>query len=284
MPARHDRAVITVQALADDGEAARSAPHELAVEEPLEIRVAGDVLAVTMRTPGDDRSLALGYLFAEGVITSLADVGSVVHCGRTDDPRYGNAIDVLPGPGVHLDLDRLAESQRRGLTSSACGVCGRDSIEGMLARLPRRGRGDGAISATLLRQVPALLRREQAVFARTGGVHAACALSAEGELLAHAEDVGRHNAVDKVVGRLLLSGTLAGAVSNGEARPVLLAVSSRASFEIVQKAATAGFLGLASVSAPSSLAVATAEAAGLTLAAFVRDGRFTLYAHPERVG
>ena len=291
-----DRGVLTVQAFSYGAAQAHGDPllatqHELVIEEPLEIRVAGEALTLTMRTPGDDRHLALGFLFSEGVIAGLQDVGSVYHCGRTDDPAYGNAIEVTPGPGARLELERLSRTRRVGLTTSACGVCGRDGIDDLLARLPRRAPARARVSAELLCRVPALLLQGQPLFARTGGLHAACALSPTGELLAQAEDVGRHNAVDKVIGRLLY----AGALSDGEsglgcraasrtcARPHLLAVSGRASFELVQKAAMAGFRCVASVSAPSSLAVATAEAAGLTLASFVREGRFTLYAHPEQV-
>ncbi|MET0340810.1 MAG: formate dehydrogenase accessory sulfurtransferase FdhD [Polyangiales bacterium] len=251
-------------------------PQQLVVEEPLEIRVAGEAMATTMRTPGADHHLALGFLFAEEVITSLADVGSVYHCGRTDARGYGNAIDVLPGPGVSLDVERLAEARRRALISSACGVCGRAEIDGLVARLSARRAPDVRVPAGLLRELPALLARDQALFARTGGLHAASALDLAGEVLAHAEDVGRHNAVDKVVGQLLHRGTT-------RCRAAVLAVSGRASFEIVQKAAVAGFACVASISAPSSLAAATAEATGITLASFVRDGRFTLYAHPQRV-
>ncbi len=248
----------------------------LVVEEPLEIRVAGDVIATTMRTPGADPQLALGFLFAEEIIAGLADVGSVYHCGRTDAPSYGNAIEVTPGPGVSLDVDQLARARRRTLTSSACGVCGRAEIDDLIARLARRRARDVGVPAALLRALPQLLARDQALFAHTGGLHAACAVSLDGEVLAHAEDVGRHNAVDKVVGSLLYA-------EDARARATVLAVSGRASFEIVQKAAVAGFACVASISAPSSLAAATAEAAGITLASFVRDGRFTLYAHPGRV-
>ncbi|MEY4513935.1 MAG: hypothetical protein RLZZ450_6057 [Pseudomonadota bacterium] len=281
MSVREERSIVAVQAVCHDGQTTRTAREELVLEEPLEIRVAGDALGLTMRTPGDDRFLAVGFLFAEGVLTGLDDVGSVYHCGRTDDPRYGNAIEVTPGPGAQLDVERLLRARRVGLTTSACGVCGRDGIDDLLARLSPLRVSQQPIAASLLLQVPALLARGQSVFARTGGLHGACAIGPGGDVLAEAEDVGRHNAVDKVVGRLLYAGALP-----AHAHPVtphVLAVSGRASFEIVQKAAMAGFSCVASVSAPSSLSVSTAHAAGLTLAAFVREGRFTLYAHPERV-
>jgi FdhD protein len=250
---------------------------EVVVEEPLEIRVAGDPVSLTMRTPGDDRFLALGFLFTEGVIRGLQDVGSVHHCGRSDDPAYGNAIDVLPGAGVVLDAERLLRARRDAITSSACGVCGRAGIDDLRARAPRPE--PRTLDAACLFRVPALLAAYQPTFARTGGAHAACAVGANGEVLAHAEDVGRHNAVDKVIGKLLYAGLL----DDTGNRASLLAVSGRASFEIVQKAAIAGFLCVASVSAPSSLAIEAASESGLTLASFVRDQRFTLYAHPERV-
>ena len=281
MSERVERCVVTVQAVCHDGSTSRTVQEELVLEEPLEIRVAGDALALTMRTPGDDRFLALGFLYAEGVIASLRDVGSVYHCGRTDDPRYGNAIEVTPGPGARIEVERLERARRVGLTTSACGVCGRDGIDDLLLRLGPPRAAPSPVAVALLQQVPTLLARGQTVFARTGGLHGACAIGPGGELLAQAEDVGRHNAVDKVVGRLLYAGALPAHTARGEAH--VLAVSGRASFEIVQKAAMAGFACVASVSAPSSLAVATAQAAGLTLASFVREGRFTLYAHSERV-
>jgi FdhD protein len=197
-----------------------------------------------------------------------------------NDPRYGNSIEVVPGPGTALDMDRLVRTRRAALTTSACGVCGRDGIDDLLARLTAVA-SDARVPHALLRDVPALLAGGQVNFARTGGVHAACAVSATGEVLAHAEDVGRHNAVDKVVGKLLYA-QHARAPAEDDGR-LVLAVSGRASFEIVQKAAVAGFVCVASVSAPSSLAIDTAERAGLTLAAFVRDGHYTLYTHTRRV-
>ncbi len=256
---------------------AQAAAREVAVEEPLELRVAGERVATTMRTPGDERALALGFLYAEGVIRSRADVGSVYLCGRPGDPGYGNVVEVTQGPGVSLDIDRVARASRSGVTTSACGICGRESIDDLLARIPpaRLARVNGA----LLARAPLLLSARQDGFARTGGLHAACAIDAQGVVLAHAEDVGRHNAVDKVVGKLLLAGYFDSEVPNGW----VLAVSGRASFEIVQKAAMARFAAVASVSAPSSLAVETACAAGLTLACFVRDQRYTLYTDPSAV-
>lgn len=256
-----------------DGHAGRE-PQTVLVEAPLAIQVAGDTVATTMRTPGEDRFLALGFLFAEGVVRALSDVGSVFHCGRTDQPGYGDTLEVTPAPGVRLDLER---TRRDTLTSSACGICGRAVIDDMLANLvqPRAS----VVPAALLREVPRLLRLP--LFAETGGAHGACAITRAGEVVAHAEDVGRHNAVDKVIGKLLYAQRMPDPAN--DAAPILLAVSARAGFEIVQRAARAGFACVATVSAPSSLAIEAAEAAGLTLASFVRDGRFTLYSHTQRI-
>ena len=253
---------------------------DVVVEEPLEIRIAGDPLTVTMRTPGEDRFLAVGFLYAEAIISALDDVGTVAHCGRPDDPRYGHSIEVTPAGGARLDLVRLDRSFRSGLTTSSCGICGRDGIDDLLARIQPIAPGI-TIPHALLVAAPELLHAGQLNFARTGGLHAAAALAPEGQVVAFAEDIGRHNAVDKVIGKLLYQNQLP---TPGEAAaPILLMVSGRASFEIIQKAATAGFAGVASVSAASSLAIETAAAAGITLAAFARAGRFTLYSHPERV-
>ena len=270
------RGIARVDVAVVEGGALHDGSREVVLEEPLAIRVAGETIATTMRTPGDDHALALGFLFAEGVIRARADAGSVYHCGRTDDPRYGSAIEVTPGAGVSLDVDQLARAARLGLTSSACGLCGRDSVDDLRARLPVRSGDDGQapLSRALLVRAPTLLAAHQPAFARTGGLHAACALDQAGRVLAHAEDVGRHNAVDKVVGRLLLDGRL----EAGAERATVLAVSGRASFEIVQKAVMAGFRAVASVSAPSALAIETARATGLVLAGFVRGESLTLYA------
>jgi FdhD protein len=256
--------------------------HEVAVEEPLEIRVAGEGVASTMRTPGDDRFLALGFLFAEGVIHELADVGSVFHCGRIDAPGYGNAVDVLPGPGVCLDPERLQQARRRGVISSACGMCGRESIEELLARTSPVVGNEERLAPALIASGPRLLALGQPNFSRTGGMHAACAITAEGRVLETAEDVGRHNAADKVLGKLLYRNALPRQSTQG-AQACMLMVSGRASCELVQKAAMGGFPFLVSVSATTSLAIQTAEALGITLIAFAREGRFTVYTHPERV-
>ncbi len=255
----------------------------VAIEEPLEIRIASEPVATTMRTPGDDGLLALGFLFAEGIVTSIDDVGTLAHCGRPGEEGFGNVIDVTPGAGVSLDIDRIQLSRRGTLITAACGVCGRRSIEDLRARcgvLP-----DGpVVAASLLTGGARDLRGHQPNFERTGGTHAAAALAADGTTLASFEDVGRHNAVDKVVGALLKE-RLVGTGRPGEAAawPVLLCVSGRASFEIVQKAAAARIPIVASVSAASSLAIDLARTTGITLAAFVRGDRLSVYSRPERI-
>jgi FdhD protein len=275
--------VRTVSAVGPGG-ALTSKDDEVVVEEPLEIRVGGDALATTMRTPGSDADLALGFLFGEGIVAEVGDVGSVAHCGRPGEEGYGNTIDVAPGPGVALDPERLASSRRGTLTTAACGVCGRRSIDDLLARVGRIEVGR-PVALDILVSSTERLRSEQPNFTRTGGVHAAAALTAAGARLAVFEDVGRHNAVDKVMGELLrrgLVGAKASSVSD-DARPEILVVSGRVSFEIVQKAAVARIPIIAAVSAPTSLAIDLAERVGITLIGFVRDGRLNVYSHRERI-
>jgi FdhD protein len=253
---------------------------EVVVEEPLEIRVAGDTMAITMRTPGDDRFLVAGFLYAEGVIGSVRDLGSVAHCGRPGDEGYGNTMDVIPAAGADLDIEKLSATRRGTLTTAACGVCGRRSVDDVIERCPRLPPGPHLSAAQVFASV-AQLRDRQPVFAATGGIHAAAVLRGDGAVLASFEDIGRHNAIDKAVGKLLLDGALPGA---GEgAGPVLLVVSGRASFEVVQKAAQARIPIVASVSASSSLAIDLARAVGLTLCGFVRGGGMTIYTNPERI-
>lgn len=252
-----------------------SEADEVAIEEPLEIRVADEALAVTMRTPGDDRALAAGFLYAEGVISSRTDVGSIAHCGEPGEEGFGNVLNVTPGPGVLLDVARITASRRGTLTTAACGVCGRRSVEDLLARCEPLATGPTLTTALLLDGV-GRLQQAQRLFTRTGATHAAAAFDAEGGLLTCAEDVGRHNAVDKVFGRLLLGGELAPA-------PALLVVSGRTSFEIVQKAAVARVGCVVGVSGTTSLAADLAERLGITLAGFARGDELALYAHRSRV-
>jgi FdhD protein len=256
----------------------------LVEEEPLEIRVDGESLAVTMRTPGRDGDLALGFLLAEGLVAGAADVGSIAHCGRPGEEGFGNVIDVHSAGGHRIDPDRILEGRRRVATTSACGVCGRRTVDDLLARCGAV-EADTRLPSERVSALVARLGEVQPVFARTGGLHAAAAFSADGALLAAAEDVGRHNAVDKVVGALARTGSVGRAPSGRPPgpRPAILAVSGRAGFEIVQKAAAAAIPVVASVSAPSSLAVELAESSRIALLGFVREGRLNVYSCAWRV-
>jgi FdhD protein len=258
----------------------RGTLDEVAVEEPLEIRVDGETVAVTMRTPGHDAELALGFLYAEGLIGSVADVGTVAHCGRPGEEGYGNVLDVRAAAGVVIDIERVLDSRRFSTTTSACGVCGRRSIADLVERC-RPLSTTCELGSQALGAAVSTLAEQQPNFGRTGGIHAAGIFGAARELLACHEDVGRHNAVDKAVGELLLAGKIGAPPEAGG--PALLVVSGRASFEIVQKAAAARIQVVASVSAPSSLAIDLADAAGITLAGFVRGGSFNLYTHASRM-
>jgi FdhD protein len=281
------RAPFTTRGVVRSSAGARTPGEEaVAVEEPLEIRIAGEPLVVTMRTPGDDPQLAVGFLFSEGLIDGAMDLGTVAHCGRPGEEGYGNAIDIVPAPGAQLDMERLSPFRRGTLTTSACGVCGRRTIDELLSILGA-AQQTGQVPAAAVLGACAALEQVQGLFARTGGCHAALVADSRGQLLLGREDIGRHNAVDKVIGALVLEGLRREPgfrTAQGLARPpAVLMVSGRASFEIVQKAAAARIPVVASVSAPSSLAIDLAARAGLTLAGFVREGRMSLYTHPERI-
>jgi len=287
------KGVVEYQVVQFAGESAERATRLdwIAVEEPLEIRVATEPVAITMRTPGDDALLALGFLLSEGIIRSIDDVGSVAHCGRPGEEGFGNVIDVTAAPGVSLDIDKVQATRRGTLTTSACGVCGRRSVDDLFAICGQLAPGP-ILDIHVVASATERLRNAQHNFAQTGGVHAAAALNARGDILAAHEDVGRHNAVDKVIGTLiekrLVSAESAIRVGNRtavppESAPVLLVVSGRASFEIVQKATVARIPIVASVSAPSSLAIDLAQRSRITLAGFVRQGSLNAYTHPERI-
>ncbi|HEY3254875.1 MAG TPA: formate dehydrogenase accessory sulfurtransferase FdhD, partial [Polyangiaceae bacterium] len=208
-------------------------PDEVAREEPLEIRIAGEPLTVTMRTPGHDHELVAGFLLAEGIIASRADLGGIQHCARPGTEGAQNTIDVLPAPGAVLE----AEATRRGtLTTSACGVCGRKLIDDLLERL-RPAAPCPPFSRSFIARLSGELEKQQPSFQRTGGLHAAGIALGSAGLCVVREDVGRHNAVDKAIGRLLLDGRL-------PTLGALLVVSGRTSFEIVQKALAAGLSGV----------------------------------------
>jgi FdhD protein len=257
--------------------AVSSRPDTLVTEEPMEIRLNGKPLAVTMRTPGDDFALAVGFLVSEGVISSPEQVRSVVYCaGATDDgSNTYNVVDVRLAPGVPVPDITL---ERNVYTTSSCGLCGKASLDAVrtTAHFPIDDAPPVRIEPALLAGLPDRLRAAQRVFDRTGGLHGAALFSPEGELLDIREDVGRHNAVDKLVGRALQDGGLP------LGRSILL-VSGRASFELAQKAVMAGIPVLAAVSAPSSLAVDLAAETGLTLVGFLRGSSMNVYAGDERI-
>ncbi|THV40159.1 formate dehydrogenase accessory sulfurtransferase FdhD [Glycomyces buryatensis] len=248
----------------------------LAVEEPLELRVGGESLMVTMRTPGDDFDLAAGFLVSEGVVTAEADLTTMRFCAGKDETGENsyNLLDITLAPGVSAPTP---SAKRNFTTTSACGICGKDSLDDVRTKSTWDLTDDlSTFKAEVLAALPDRLRAAQKVFDKTGGLHAAGLFSAEGDLLAIREDVGRHNAVDKVVGWALRTGRL-------PLRQTILMVSGRASFELAQKAVMAGIPALAAVSAPSSLAADLAEESGLALAGFVRADTMNLYANANRV-
>ncbi|MBS1673969.1 MAG: formate dehydrogenase accessory sulfurtransferase FdhD [Actinobacteria bacterium] len=260
------------------GEGARRRADALAVEEPLEIRIGGAPLAVTMRTPGHDVELAIGFLVSEGVIADRDDVVAAIHCGG---PGTGggentyNVLDATLAAGVRVPDPGEA---RRFYTTSSCGVCGKASIDAIetISRFDVAP-DDTVVDTGWLAALPERLRAQQAAFDKTGGLHAAALFDARtGEMLVLREDVGRHNAVDKVVGWAVQQSRL-------PLRATVLQVSGRASFELVQKAVMAGIPVLAAVSAPSSLAAELAERSGLTLVGFSRGTSMNVYAHAHRV-
>lgn len=252
----------------------------LAVEEPLEIRVGGEAYTTTMRTPGHDVELAHGLLSAEGIIDAAADVVTARYCaGSVREDPAGTPQNTYNLLDVALAEELVVPPQRRRstLTTSACGVCGTASIELLQARRPVELTEDRVrVGADLILALPDRLRAAQKAFDTTGGLHAAGLFTAAGELLVAREDVGRHNAVDKVVGWALLHGHRPG-------RGLILMVSGRTSYELAQKAVMAGIPILAGVSAPSSLAVEVAQESGLTLAGFVRGDRMNVYAGAHRL-
>ncbi|GIH77491.1 formate dehydrogenase accessory sulfurtransferase FdhD [Planobispora longispora] len=248
----------------------------LAAEEPLEIRLGGRPLTVTMRTPGDDFDLAAGFLVGEGVISSAEEIVAIRYCAGAaeDGANTYNVLDVALAPGT---APPPASLERNFYTTSSCGVCGKASLDAV--RTVARWRVDGdpvRVPAEVVSALPGRLREAQRVFDRTGGLHAAGLFTPDGRPLCVREDVGRHNAVDKLVGWAVRDGRLP-LVSS------VLMVSGRASFELVQKAVMAGIPVLAAVSAPSSLAVELAAETGLTLAGFVRDGSMNVYTGEERL-
>jgi FdhD protein len=260
-----------------DGDGSVVREDALAVEEPLEVRIDGSPYVVTMRTPGDDFDLVAGFLVSEGVVWSADQLVAMRYCAGTDleGRQTFNVVEAVLAEGVARPDATL---ERHVYTSSSCGICGTASIEAVHKVAHAAVADDDTMfSSALVAALPERLREHQAVFDRTGGVHAAGLFDASGELLCLREDVGRHNAVDKVVGWALRDGRL-------PLRGTLLQVSGRASFELAQKAHLAGIPVLSAVSAPSSLAVEHAASAGLTLVAFNRDGHFNAYGATHRLG
>ncbi|GAB4725503.1 formate dehydrogenase accessory sulfurtransferase FdhD [Mycobacterium avium] len=252
-------------------------PETLVVEEPLEIRVGGAAVTVTMRTPGSDFELAQGFLLTEGIIGAREDVHSIRYCaGRGEDGANSyNVLDVTLAAGLgrpELDITR------NFYTTSSCGVCGKASLEAVRSVSRFSPAADPAtVAAATLQAMPHQLRSAQKVFDSTGGLHAAALFRADGTMLVVREDVGRHNAVDKVIGWALEQQRL-------PLRATVLLVSGRASFELAQKAVMAGIPVLAAVSAPSSLAVSLAEESGVTLVAFLREDSMNIYTRADRIG
>jgi len=265
------------------GEGTHDEPDVVATEEPLEIRLGYDTpdggraersISITMRTPGNDDELARGFLFSEGIITDPSDIDLIRPCGPPAENGLVNVIRVELASGVGVELDRL---ERHFYTSSSCGVCGKASLEAVAVQ----GRFDlsdsgFSVSKGILGALPAKLRESQSIFERTGGLHASGLFDAQGSIVAVREDVGRHNALDKLVGSCLQTGDV----------PLFeygIVVSGRTSFELMQKAMVAGCSLVAAVGAPSSLAVELAQEFGITLVGFLKRDRFNIYSHPERI-
>lgn len=267
----------SVVAVRKDGSQA-SKPDVLVTEEPLEIRVespqqSAQPVAVTMRTPGHDFELAVGFLFTEGMVSRPADVKSVRYCQLPDSTEQQFNIVTV---SLTKPFDE-ALSRRGMVTSASCGICGTSSIEQLAQNVSRIDSGIGPIvTAEILTSLPEIIRRAQPTFDRTGGLHAAGLVDSTGDAYCVREDIGRHNAVDKVIGKAVLDSRVP---IDGHA----LVVSGRLSFEIIQKAAMAGISFVAAVGAPSNLAVETAEELGITVVGFVRDGAANIYTHKHRI-
>ncbi len=264
----------------ESGRPSAATDDAVAVEEPLEIRLGRVVdgklrlqpVSITMRTPGDDFELAAGFLFTEGILQSNAQVREIVHCGKGRIAT--NTLRVELFAGVDVDTTRL---ERNFYTTSSCGVCGKTSLEALATGAQPVSPPEGfKVDAQLIDELPERLQAQQHTFRSTGGLHASALFSRTGELLGLREDVGRHNALDKLIGSRFLAGTL-------PARDTILFLSGRASFELLQKAVMAGIPVVCAVGAPSSLAIAAAQEFGVTLLGFVRGRRFNVYTGEQRL-
>ena len=250
----------------------QSCDDEVALEEPLEIRVEGETLAIVMRTPGHDRELVAGFLLTEGVVRSVQDLFDITTCVESGLSGRGNTIDVALRDPRSFDRTRQG---RHGVASASCGVCGKQSIEAVLQkRAPMQS--ELRVPAELLLQLPRQLAAKQAGFQRSGGLHACALFSATGELVQVREDIGRHNALDKLIGWALLTGY-------EHLRQSIVLLSGRVSFEMMQKAQAAGISVVAAISAPSSLAVSLARESGQTLVGFLRGETMNVYTGEERI-
>lgn len=275
--ARKPRSVDLTQVTEWDSGEIRHKEDYLATEEPLEIRIGEDPLSVTMRTPGHDLELAAGFLLTEGLVQHRAQIlalGALESAEEELAVNGGNVVSAQLAPESAPDFEKM---RRHFFAASSCGICGKASIDSIRARTLGPPNPDFRLDPEVLVRLPELLRESQAVFGRTGGLHAAGLFDAVGKLLVLREDIGRHNAVDKVIGWALLEDRV-------PLRETILLVSGRGGFEIVQKAIVAGLPVVASVSAPSSLAVQLAREFGQTLIGFLRGRRFVLYAGAERIG
>ncbi len=253
------------------GEPLAADTDRVAVEEPLEIRVNGRSVAVVMRSPGHERELAAGFLLTEGVIRSAADLLDVLICRDLPEGQSGNVVDALLAPDVAVDFDRLT---RHVFSASSCGLCGKATLDAILQVFPTVAISHG-FAPERITSWPRRLREAQPGFGATGGVHASALFDASDALVSVREDIGRHNALDKVIGHALLEQRLP---LSGHA----LMLSGRISFELVQKALAAGIGLVAGIGAPSTLALACAERGGLTVVGFLRDDHFNIYTHPKR--
>ncbi|MDB6058523.1 MAG: fdhD [Verrucomicrobiales bacterium] len=252
-----------------DGKASAAETDQVACEEPLEIRVDNQPISVTMRTPGNDEELAVGFLLSEGLITTREQVARIEPYPRNRDK---NVINVFLSPDVQIDFARLT---RHVFMSSSCGLCGKSSIDAVHQHFPKIT-SEISVAANILQSLPDKIRAKQETFDKTGGLHAAAIFNTAGNLIVLREDVGRHNAVDKVLGYAFLNNL-------HSLTEHVLVVSGRTSFEIIQKALAARIPIIAAVSAPSSLAVEFANESGQTLIGFLREGRMNIYTHPERI-
>jgi len=275
------QSVVSMPVVRHVGGAVNRETDQVSIEEPLEMRVVVEEggkrvrhsLAITMRTPGKDRELAAGFLVSEGVVHRRQDILSVEHCRSTSSDAGDNVVDVQLAPSTRFDIESLA---RNVITTSACGICGRASIDSVQQICSRRPQGAFTLQQEVLLRLIEVLEGSQPVFSRTGGLHAAALFDSRGRLALLREDVGRHNAMDKLVGSLLFDAAL-------PANDRVVLVSGRASFELVQKALLAGIPILAAVGAPTSLAVELAAEYGMTLVGFLRDERFNVYSGSERI-